>query len=130
MSALGCIDLFRFFVLLAGSRTPHTRDTVSDPRVIKEATAKRPTWRVEFIQQPRLNSGPLQHTERLGGLKEFQMSILNLFVALECDAFVCTRESNWCRLIDELRATWGGKAKLPYVEVGQTILQKNIQFEW
>lgn len=33
--------------------------------------------------------------------------LLNLEYALKCDAFVCTLMSNWCRLIDELRATVG-----------------------
>ena len=40
-------------------------------------------------------------------------------MALECDAWVGTRGSNWNRLIDELRCVWVPKCAQPYVEVGE-----------
>ena len=33
--------------------------------------------------------------------------LLNLEFAIKCDAYVGTLASNWCRLVDELRATVG-----------------------
>jgi hypothetical protein len=33
--------------------------------------------------------------------------LLNLEYSVQCDAFVGTLPSNWCRLTDELRATVG-----------------------
>ena len=44
---------------------------------------------------------------------------LQLLMALECDAWVGTRGSNWNRLIDELRCVWVPKCAQPYVEVGE-----------
>ena len=38
---------------------------------------------------------------------EYTSMLLNLEYALKCDAFVGTLASNWCRLVDELRATVG-----------------------
>ena len=39
--------------------------------------------------------------------------LLNLEFAIKCDAYIGTLASNWCRLVDELRATVG-KIFLPY----------------
>jgi hypothetical protein len=36
--------------------------------------------------------------------------LLNLYYSLRSEAFVCTLKSNSCRIIDEMRATVGGKA--------------------
>ena len=33
--------------------------------------------------------------------------LLNLEYSLKCDAFIGTLESNWCRLVDEMRCTVG-----------------------
>jgi hypothetical protein len=41
---------------------------------------------------------------------EYFSMLLNLDVHLRCAAFVCPIESNFCRVIDELRATVGNKA--------------------
>ena len=41
-----------------------------------------------------------------------------LLMALEADAWVGTRSSNWSRLIDELRCVWVAKCRLPFVEAG------------
>lgn len=43
--------------------------------------------------------------------------IYDLDKHLKCEAFVCTMESNYCRLMNELRATVGGKANRPYVDL-------------
>jgi hypothetical protein len=44
--------------------------------------------------------------------------LLQLTLALEADAWISTRGSNWSRLIDELRCVWVDKCQHPYVEVG------------
>lgn len=44
--------------------------------------------------------------------------LLQLLMALEADAWVGTRGSNWNRLIDELRCVWVNKCAHVYVEVG------------
>lgn len=48
----------------------------------------------------------------------FYGHLLQLTLALEADAWIGTRGSNWNRLIDELRCVWVDKCQHPYVEVG------------
>jgi hypothetical protein len=48
--------------------------------------------------------------------------LLQLTLALEADAWIGTRASNWNRLIDELRCVWVDKCLHPYVEVGGEFL--------
>ena len=45
--------------------------------------------------------------------------LLNLEYSLKCDAWVCTLASNSCRLIDELRATVGGKANYVFADLSK-----------
>jgi len=47
---------------------------------------------------------------------EYFSMILNLDSHIQCSAFVCTMRSNYCRLIDELRATVGGKVNRQYAD--------------
>ena len=47
-----------------------------------------------------------------------QLWLLQLLMALECDAWVGTRKSNWNRLIDELRCVWVPTCGFPFIEVG------------
>jgi hypothetical protein len=41
---------------------------------------------------------------------EYFSYILHLADIMQCEAFICTEASNYCRVIDELRTTVGGKA--------------------
>jgi hypothetical protein len=50
----------------------------------------------------------------------FYAHLLQLLMALEADAWVGTRGSNWNRLIDELRCVWVVKCQGVYVEAGLT----------
>jgi hypothetical protein len=43
--------------------------------------------------------------------------LLNLYYALRCEAWVCTLASNSCCIMDELRATVGGKANRYYTDL-------------
>jgi hypothetical protein len=51
--------------------------------------------------------------------EEVLNSLMNLDLALDCDAWVGTLSSNWCRLIDELRSTSRCKANGIYRDAAQ-----------
>lgn len=57
-----------------------------------------------------------EYALQVGPVKDMLGSILNLQLALECSAWVGTFSSNWCRLIDQMRATVGCKAHLPFID--------------
>jgi len=59
------------------------------------------------------------HTDRHHELEYFSM-LLNLDFHLRCEAFVCTILSNFCRVIDELRASVGGKANRHFADLSET----------
>lgn len=96
--------------------------STEDPEVVDDARYNHREWHMRYVSVRRDNLPPMERANLLGGATEMLLSLLQLFVALECDAWVCTRESNWCRLIDELRSTVAGKAGASerYVEVGDT----------
>ena len=65
-------------------------------------------WTTLYTQVPRKpdrHVSNMQYAEEIGKANEMINSLLNLDLALECDAWVGTMTSNWCRLIDELRST-------------------------
>eukprot|EP01041_Mallomonas_annulata_P006284 gene6284-12725_t len=55
---------------------------------------------------------------------EYMSILVNLHYALKCDAWVCTLQSNTCRLIDEMRATVGGKANRFYADLSRETCSK------
>mmetsp|Transcript_12401 Transcript_12401/g.24936 ORF Transcript_12401/g.24936 Transcript_12401/m.24936 type:complete len:434 (-) Transcript_12401:1725-3026(-) len=100
--------------------------STEDPDVIFNAsllghitgTSPENQWTVFYSKIQRLNSGPMEQVNEFGASKMFIMWLTQLFLAMECDAFVGTRGSNWNRLIDELRCTMVPKCSNPYIEVG------------
>ena len=48
---------------------------------------------------------------------EYLSMLLNIDYLLRCSAWVCALRSNFCRIIDELRATVGGKLHAPYADL-------------
>ena len=48
---------------------------------------------------------------------EYISMLLNLYYALRSEAFVCTLQSNSCRIVDEMRATVGGKANRYFADL-------------
>lgn len=56
---------------------------------------------------------------QVGPANEMVDALLNLDLALACDAWVGTLTSNWCRLVDELRATLRCKAHGRYLDAQQ-----------
>ena len=61
---------------------------------------------LNFTEQEKLKNKDLMVHHDL----EYFSMIFNIDMHLRCNAFVCTMPSNFCRVIDELRATVGGKA--------------------
>ena len=95
-------------------------------------TAPDSHWVTYSSVIPRMNSGPIQQLERSGdkGGRSFLSHtwLLQLWMALECDAWVGTRNSNWNRLIDELRCTLVDKCNGIYLEVGRK--KDWINYHW
>jgi hypothetical protein len=58
------------------------------------------------------------YQDKYDELEYFSM-ILNLDYHLKCSAFVCTLPSNFCRIIDELRATIGNKINASYADLNK-----------
>ena len=93
-----------------------------------------------YTDLPRENLPIFGLVAKFGGVNEMLNGLLNLQLAIEMGdaplppptakragepswagaphAFVGTLASNWCGLIDELRATVALKAAAPYVDVG------------
>ena len=89
----------------------------------RAGTAPDSSWVTYSSLITRLDSGPHQQLEKSvqEGMGRSHMShswLLQLFMALECDAWIGTRNSNWNRLIDELRCVMVSKCHAPYIEVG------------
>lgn len=55
---------------------------------------------------------------------EYLSYIMNLHFSLKCEAYVCTMPSNSCRIMDELRATVGGKANRIYADLSKSTCGK------
>jgi hypothetical protein len=96
--------------------------STEDPATV-EFFSRQPDWLVQYTKVPR-KPDPAKSTmtyvmNEIGGYEEMLNSLVNLDLALECDAFVGTLSSNWCRLIDEMRATVRCKAHAPYLDAEQ-----------
>eukprot|EP00438_Fugacium_kawagutii_P031850 Skav230346 [mRNA] locus=scaffold25:141106:142296:- [translate_table: standard] len=99
--------------------------STEDPEVVPQAlqlcSAMQP-WKVIYTDVKRVAK---DNWMKLGSPKpvnlparaETLVALMNLELALEADAWVCTLTSNWCRLIDELRMTVAMKASHPYLNL-------------
>lgn len=112
--------------------------STEDPKVLKEAAdtseeAKARGWAAVYYELPRVNDGAQMQIRQLngkvtaGGLA--RLHLMQLLMALECDAWVGTRGSNWNRLIDELRCIWVDKCTQPYVDVSIGVPDYDI-YNW
>lgn len=61
--------------------------------------------RVKVLKQHDMERGFRKHREM-----EYFSYILHIADSIMCEVFICTWPSNYCRIIDELRTTIGGKA--------------------
>lgn len=82
-----------------------------------------PHWTLTWYDVPRNNVNGMSQLDEFTGAKLTRPQLtriwwLQLLMALECDAWVGARGSNWNRLIDELRCIWVPKCNNPFYEVG------------
>lgn len=121
-----------------------------DPSVLDEALvwSKANNWKVQYTNlfDRRAVSAGLNFSEQQELKKsnafvhhdlEYFSMLLNIDYHLKCRGFVCTMASNFCRVIDELRATVGGKANRHYVDVSASAgcgnypcVDTNFQLVW
>lgn len=100
--------------------------STEDPNTIEYAKKEenlmlRNGWRYIWYDVPRINSNAPDQLGKMNTIKKGVLTHiwwLQLLMALECDAWIGTRGSNWNRLIDELRCIWVPKCQNEYVEVG------------
>ncbi|CAL1173823.1 unnamed protein product [Cladocopium goreaui] len=99
--------------------------STEDPLVVVEALklcAAKDPWKVIYTKADRNNKDSWMHVEKRGAARrEVMLAMMNLELALEADAWVCTLTSNWCRLIDELRMTIALKASHPYLSLSKVV---------
>jgi hypothetical protein len=102
--------------------------TTEDPAVLAEATAwaKETGWTIAYTNlfdrasQTAYKTWDEQHKRGSRAVHddlEYISMLLNLQYALQCEAWVCTLASNSCRVMDELRATIGGKANRHFADL-------------
>jgi hypothetical protein len=98
----------------------HTRlayVSTEDPAVMESAKKyNNSAWSFLWYDVPRINSNGIDQISKLGMPKGYLSHIwwLQLLMALECDAWIGTRGSNWNRLIDELRCVWVSPFRAPF----------------
>jgi hypothetical protein len=111
--------------------------STEDPSTIEYAKSidNRPNinhgWQYIWYDVPRINSNGADQLEKISTIKRGVLTHiwwLQLFMSLECDAWIGTRASNWNRLIDELRCIWVPKCYNEFVEVG--LLEEAIDYHW
>jgi len=102
--------------------------TTEDPAVLKEAQewGKDNNWNIAFTNlfdrsvQTAYKTWEEIHRRGYKPVHddlEYVSMLLNLQYALRCETWVCTLASNSCRVIDELRATVGGKANRKFADL-------------
>jgi hypothetical protein len=69
--------------------------------------------------KPDKNKMNLDYAREYGYQQEWFDSFVNLDLALRCDGFIGTLSSNWCFIIDVLRATLRCKAGGVYIDPSQ-----------
>jgi hypothetical protein len=101
-----------------------------DPTAIDKTVAwgNQNNWKIIYTNlfDRKSVSAYMNNTEQVGlrstkvakhhDLEYFSM-LLNLQYHLQCEAFVCTMGSNYCRVIDELKATVAGKIHRHYADI-------------
>lgn len=97
-----------------------------DPNVIEDAIkwATQNKWKLIYTelfsratQSARLDFDTAHHQPQVHDDLEYLSMILNLEYSVRCEGFVCTIASNFCRIIDEMRATIGMKANRFYADL-------------
>eukprot|EP00667_Euglena_gracilis_P013597 EG_transcript_14032 len=82
--------------------------TTEDDQVVNETRLPAySAWRFVIPAEERHNWNHHRAMDERGPLPLVRLSVGNLALHLEAAALVCTMQSNWCRIIDELRRTTG-----------------------
>lgn len=95
----------------------------------KGASERINAFSLDWWDVPRDNSNGVEQMDKFDAIPKARLTLiwwLQLLLALECDAWVGTRGSNWNRLIDELRCVWVAKCQNIYSEVGDFEKWENI----
>lgn len=111
----------------AGASSPAA---AADPRngTAAATAAADMEWEVAYVSVARANLPIFGLVSAFGGVQEMLNGLLNLQLSVELGSgWVCTSSSNWCGLIDELRATVAAKAHLPFVDIGSKCFQGCVE---
>lgn len=100
-----------------------------DPKSVRYFS-KLQNWNVTYTSVPRSeeHTVPIERALKHGRANELLHSLVDLDLALECDAWVGTLTSNWSRLIDELRSTIRCKANAVYWDAAQANPPSELEY--
>lgn len=100
-----------------------------DPKAVHRLHMLK-SWNVTSANVPRSDKHkiPAERARHFGKANELLFSLVDLDLALQCDAWVGTMTSNWSRLIDELRSTVRCKAHRLYWDAAQS--NPPSELEW
>eukprot|EP01040_Poterioochromonas_malhamensis_P005455 gene5455-5855_t len=104
--------------------------TTEDPKVLDEADrfGKENHWKIIYTnlfdraQQTAYKTWNEQHKRGSVAVHdnlEYLSMLYNLLLSSQCEAWVCTLASNSCRIMDEIRATVGGKANRHFADISK-----------
>jgi len=88
-------------------------------------------WTYAWFDLPRHNSNGEVQLQMFSNIPRAVLTLswfLQLLIALEADAWVGTRGSNWNRLLDELRCVWVPKCSGTFVEAGK--IEDIEDYQW
>ncbi|CAI5489891.1 unnamed protein product [Closterium sp. Naga37s-1] len=85
---------------------PPAPTSPADEASVIEQTKQYPSWQFHYSTNPRLPPGA-NDTRAYEFMQDVAVSLASVLIAAECDYFVGSLESNWSRLINELRSTNG-----------------------
>ena len=107
-------------VMYFGSEDPSAMDSAQE-------WGQKNNWDIKFSNlfdrrtvSTRLNATEQEQAREKNAFVHHEWEYFNMILTLDghlrCRAFVCTQRSNYCRVIDEMRATVGGKLNKQYAD--------------
>eukprot|EP00668_Euglena_longa_P012358 GGOE01014803.1.p1 GENE.GGOE01014803.1~~GGOE01014803.1.p1 ORF type:complete len:444 (+),score=79.04 GGOE01014803.1:105-1436(+) len=95
--------------------------TTEDDQVVNETRRSQYAgWRFIIPREERHNWNHFRTMDERGPLPLVRLSVGNLAIHMEAAALVCTMQSNWCRIIDEMRRTTGREGS-PVVDLSSPV---------
>lgn len=119
--------------------------TMQSTEMVEGKEGDKPSNRILQVNRPHTSEKAKQarprQVYRVSAMHtdmEFPSMLVNLADLMRCDAFVCTLQSNYCRLLDEMRALVAAKPSALFADLSietcakpPCIGYKNIMtFEW